>query len=202
MSKLLDYHQNITEFPPRKIPNIWKPKSVSELKEILIEANRNRIPVYPISTGHNWGLGSKLPVSDASIIELKHLNEIVEVNEELSYARIQPGVTQLQLAEYLLENHPSLLLNVTGSDAHSSILGNALERGSGKNGQRVNDIRELKVLLSDGQEVRTGFGHPSPFYLHDIHLHFLSGQYRFVFHHPHQKMPSRYTDPTLTFFLF
>lgn len=153
-----DYTLNVTEFPARKIDQIWKPDSISELREILKSANNERRAVYPISTGHNWGLGSKLPVVDSELIDLSRLNRIVEVNESLSYARIQPGVTQLQLSNYLKENHPNFLLNVTGSDAHSSILANAIERGSGKSGHRANDIRELKVMTASGKEFATGFG--------------------------------------------
>ncbi|WP_462253550.1 FAD-binding oxidoreductase [Ekhidna sp.] len=158
MDTTLDYSLNVTEFPSRKISNIWKPDSIADLKEILVFANKNGRPIYPISTGHNWGLGSKLPVVDSDIINLSGLDEIIEVNESLAYARIQPGVTQIQLANYLKSNHPDLILNVTGSDAHSSILANAVERGSGKNGQRANDIRELKIMSSNGKEFSTGFG--------------------------------------------
>ncbi|MEM7296817.1 MAG: FAD-dependent oxidoreductase [Bacteroidota bacterium] len=133
MYDTFDYSLNVTEFPARNIPKIWTPNSISDLKQILQKANRERQPIYPISTGHNWGLGSKLPVVDSELINLSRLNKIVEVNEELAYARIQPGVTQKQLSEYLAKNHTGLILNVTGSDAHSSILANAIERGSGKN---------------------------------------------------------------------
>ncbi|WP_436514650.1 FAD-binding oxidoreductase [Ekhidna sp. To15] len=158
MKDTLDYSLNVTEFPAPHIKNIWNPKSISELCEILVTATKTKTPVYPISTGHNWGLGSKLPVVDADIISLSGINDILEVNESLAYARIQPGVTQIQLANFLKENHPSLILNVTGSDAHSSILANAIERGSGKNGHRANDIRELKIMGATGDEFMTGFG--------------------------------------------
>lgn len=158
MEKPSDYTLNVTEFPAREIEKVWTPTSVPELKTILADANQSGRSVYPISTGHNWGLGSKLPVLDADIINLKNLNKIIEVNESLAYARIQPGVTQIQLAHYLADNHPDLILNVTGSDAHSSILANAIERGSGKNGHRANDIRELKIINGKGEEFATGFG--------------------------------------------
>lgn len=153
-----EYEMNITEFSTRQIKKVWKPKTTEELIQILRECNESSRPVYPISTGHNWGLGSKLPVVNADILDLASLDEIIEVNEELSYARVQPGVTQKMLAEYLKIHHPSLVLNVTGSDAHSSILANALERGSGKNGHRANDIRELEIMCANGDVFRTGLG--------------------------------------------
>lgn len=152
------YNLNITEFPAREIPKVWKPKSILELEVILSDANKEMRQLYPISTGHNWGLGSKLPVENSEVVDLSEMNEIIEVNKDLCYARIQPGVTQKQLSDYLALHFPNLMLNVTGSDAHSSILGNTLERGSGKNGHRASDLRELQVLLADGSSISTGFG--------------------------------------------
>lgn len=172
MKSVEEYLLNVTEFPARNIESISKPDSISALKETIKLANKNEKPVYAISTGHNWGLGSKLPVMDSDIIDLSRLNRIVEVNESLAYARIQPGVTQIQLANYLKEHCPELMLNVTGSDAHSSILANAIERGSGKNGQRANDIRELTIINSEGKEFTTGFGsfsdHSNSFYKYGL----------------------------------
>jgi 4-cresol dehydrogenase (hydroxylating) flavoprotein subunit len=152
------YNLNVTEFPARDIAKVHLPASISELKEIVLRANFETTPIYPISTGHNWGLGSKLPVVDSEVLDLRNINEILEVNRELCYARIQPGVTQKQLYEYLEKNAPELMLNVTGGDAGSSILGNVLERGSGKSGHRADDLRELKVMLANGEEIATGFG--------------------------------------------
>ena len=158
MENALEYELNITEFPARSISSVWEPASINELRNVLVDANNRRAAVYPISTGHNWGLGSKLPVTNAEIIDLRNLNQILEVNEELCYARIQPGVTQKQLSDHLSKYHPELILNVTGSDAHSSIIGNIIERGSGKNGHRASDVREFKVMLPSGEELSTGFG--------------------------------------------
>lgn len=153
-----DYLQNVTEFAPRKIKNAYQPDNLEDLKDIICSASENNEPIYTISTGHNWGLGSNLPVEDASIVDLSKLNQIVEVNRELRYARIQPGVTQLQLFQYLSDHAPELMLNVTGADSGSSIIGNMMDRGSGKNGHRADDLRELKMMLTDGNVISTGFG--------------------------------------------
>lgn len=158
------YQKNITEFAARQIQNVHLPKNQQEVIDLLKMANLKANPVHPISTGHNWGLGSKLPVTDADIIDMKNLNRIIEVNEELCYARIEPGVTQRQLCDYLSAHHLDLVLNITGSDSGSSILANCLERGSGKSGHRAEDIRELKVVTPSGSVVKTGFGH------HNEHL--------------------------------
>ena len=158
MTSPTSYQQNITEFPVRNIEKIHLPKNLEDLRAILLRAGESGRSVYPISTGHNWGLGSRMPVNDADIIDLKHLNRIIEVNRELRYARVEPGVTQQQLYDYLEIHAPELMLNVTGSDAGSSILGNIMDRGSGKSGHRAEDLRELTLMLADGQLIHTGFG--------------------------------------------
>jgi len=152
------YQENITEFPVRKINDVYKPNTIDDLKEVIKYAYENNVQLSPISTGHNWGLGSKLPVKDGAIVDLGGLDKIFEINVDLCYARIQPGVTQKQLYDHLEVHAPSLMLNVTGSDANSSIIGNIMERGSGKNGHRAEDLREINVLLVNGDEIKSGFG--------------------------------------------
>ena len=45
----------------RTIPAILRPGSRQEVEHVLRIANQWRIPVYPISSGRNWGYGSRVP---------------------------------------------------------------------------------------------------------------------------------------------
>src|SRR5260370_42151064 len=104
-------------------------------------ANEVRLPLYPISPGCNWGLGSKLPVRDgAALVDLSRMDAIHEVNETHGYAVIEPGVTQRMLHEHLKNGQSSYFLSVTGSGAETSILGNALDRGIAHQGPRAEQI--------------------------------------------------------------
>src|SRR5580765_3926835 len=47
-----------------RIPAIVRPGSRAEVQECLRIANRRHCPVYPISSGRNWGYGSRVPASD------------------------------------------------------------------------------------------------------------------------------------------
>src|SRR5207248_7487501 len=124
---LATYQSNNTEYRPRQILGVVSPASRDELVQTLEIANRHRTAVYPFSTGKNWGLGSKLPVVDGCILlDLGKMNRIIEVNEQLSYAVVEPGVTQKQLHDHLEARQIPLMLNVTGSGAHTSIMGNTL----------------------------------------------------------------------------
>ncbi len=144
----------------RDVIALLLPASTEEVSKIVTTANRYKIPLYPVSRGRNWGMGSRLPVRDGCIIvELSRMNRIIEVNEKFAYAVIEAGVTQKQLYDYIKEHNLPLVMDVTGSGAESSILGNALDRGVGYFTDRAEEISGLTVVLSDGSVVETGFGH-------------------------------------------
>ena len=72
-------------------------------------------------------------------------------------AVIEPGVTQIQLYEFLQAHCPELTFNVTGSGRDTSIIGNALDRGVGYMGPRKEDIFGLEIVTGTGEILRTGF---------------------------------------------
>ncbi|WP_300458582.1 FAD-binding oxidoreductase [Desulfobacula sp.] len=146
----------------RRIDAVLKPGNKEEICEILKIANQNHIALYPISTGNNWGYGSAIPVKDNNVIlDLGRLNRIIEVNTELAYAVIEPGVTQEQLYTYLKEKKTGLIMDPTGSGPSCSVLGNTLERGYGITpyGDHFNAACGMEIVLADGEILRTGFGH-------------------------------------------
>jgi 4-cresol dehydrogenase (hydroxylating) len=87
------------------------------------------------------------------------MNKIHEVNVAGQYAVIEPGVTQQQLYDYLQEHSIPLKLNVTGSAAETSIIGNSLERGIGYFSSRADSLSGMEVVLGNGEVIRTGFAH-------------------------------------------
>ena len=44
---------------------VLQPTDRPQLQEILRTANRFRVPIYPISSGKNWGYGSRVPPRSA-----------------------------------------------------------------------------------------------------------------------------------------
>lgn len=144
------------------IAAVLRPGSLEEVQQVVRTAAAHRIPLYPISTGNNWGYGSAQPVRDRNIIvDLGRMNRIIEVNPELAYAVLEPGVTQQQLYEHLERHRIPLWLNPTGAGPQCSILGNTLERGFGigPNGDHFQAQCGMEVVLASGEVLRTGFGH-------------------------------------------
>src|ERR1700719_1826799 len=71
---LAHYHLNCLSLT-RKIHAALQPRSEADVIQIVRIANRYRIPLYTVSTGHNWGYGSALPVrDDCVIVDLSRMN--------------------------------------------------------------------------------------------------------------------------------
>src|SRR5262245_48083943 len=115
---------DLAENLPRRVPSTAYAESTEDVCRIVRDAGARGMPLYPISRGLNWGLGSRNPVRDDCIVlDLSRMDAIRQLDLERGYAVIEPGVTQGDLSDRL-EGTP-YLLNVTTSCRDSSIVGNA-----------------------------------------------------------------------------
>ncbi len=138
------------------------PRSTDEVKAAVHIAREHGIVLYPISRGKNWGYGDACaPTENAAILDLSRMNKIIEVNTELAYAIIEPGVSQQQLYEYLQAHDTGLWLDATGAGLDASLVGNTLDRGFGhtRYGDHFLTACGMEVVLADGRVLNTGFGH-------------------------------------------
>lgn len=138
------------------------PGASSEVVALVQIAARHKIPIYPISTGKNWGYGDACAVTSGQIVmELSRMNRILAVDPTLAYAVIEPGVTQQQLSQHLRDNNFDLWMDCTGAGPDTSLMGNILERGFGHSpyGNRLQHIAGMQVVLASGEVLDTGFGH-------------------------------------------
>jgi 4-cresol dehydrogenase (hydroxylating) len=71
---------------------------------------------------------------------------------------VEPGVTQQQLYEFLVEQDADFWMDVTGSGGDSSIVGNTLEGGFGHTpvGNRRNLISGTEIVLGNGRVLNAG----------------------------------------------
>jgi 4-cresol dehydrogenase (hydroxylating) len=143
-----------------RVPAIVRPASREQLQDCLRIANRFRIPVYPVSSGKNWGYGSRVPTADNSVLlDLGRMNRILDFSEELAYVTVEPGVTQEQLFAFLRERGSKLWMDATGASPQTSLIGNAVERGFGHTpyGDHFANSCALEVTLPTGEIIETGF---------------------------------------------
>ncbi|MGC4090878.1 MAG: FAD-dependent oxidoreductase [Polyangiaceae bacterium] len=93
------------------------------------------------------------------MLDLRHLNRIVEVNEKHAYVVVEPGVSYLDLQRELARRQ-SRLIPAPPAAGWGSVVGNLLERGHGYTpaAEQFDNLCGLQVLLSDGTLFDTGFG--------------------------------------------
>jgi 4-cresol dehydrogenase (hydroxylating) len=142
------------------IPAILRPGSVEQVQDCLRIANAHSIAIYPISSGKNWGYGSRVPPADGcALLDLGRMNRILELNEQLGYVTVEPGVTQRQLHTLLQERRSRLWMDATGSSPDCSLIGNAMERGFGHTpyGDHFAHVCGLQAVLPSGEVIETGF---------------------------------------------
>lgn len=144
----------------RRIPAILRPATREQVQECLQVANHYRIPLYPISSGKNWGYGSRVPSADSCVLlDLSRMNRITDFSEDLAYVTVEPGVTQRQLFRFLQERKSNLWMDATGSSPDCSLIGNTMERGFGHTpyGDHFSYVCGLEVVLPTGELAQTGF---------------------------------------------
>jgi 4-cresol dehydrogenase (hydroxylating) len=135
------------------------PATVDQVSRIVRLCNEFRTPIWAFSRGHNWGYGTVLALQEgALIVILKRMDKIHEVNEELCYAVIEPGVSQGQLNAYLKNKGSKLWIDCTDSTPDGSLIGNALDKGVGYTpyGDHFGHLCGMEIVLANGDVVTTG----------------------------------------------
>ena len=138
------------------------PRATKDVQEIVGAANRHRVPLYPISTGHNIGIGSRAaPAAGMVVVDLgRHMNRILEIDETLGFAVLEPGVTFQALADELARRGGKFMLSATSGPPQGGIVGNALDKGGGYGPyfDHFGMSCGMEVVLGTGAVIRTGDG--------------------------------------------
>jgi 4-cresol dehydrogenase (hydroxylating) len=136
------------------------PASVEEVQAVVRAANRHKVPIWPLSTGRNLAYGGAAPLMRGTVmLDLKRMNRILEVDEDLAYAVVEPGVSFFDLYQYFQENDIKLWTSVPGP-GWGSIIGNGLEHGIGYGyyADHFDESCGLEIVLPSGELLRTGMG--------------------------------------------
>ena len=138
----------------RSIGACLRPACEAQVVHIVQIASHYKVPLYAISTGHNWGYGTSLPVAEnCVIVDLSRMNRILQMDPELGLITLEPGVTQRQLFEYLSTAKLDFFVPTTGAGPTASIVGNALERGFGMTPESDHfaAVASVRAVLPNGR---------------------------------------------------
>lgn len=146
---------------PGRVP--WpgvRPGNTEEVQAVVRLANETQTGLWTFSRGKNLGYGGPEPRDQKMVaLDLSRMNRIIEVDDRLGYAVIEPGVTFFDLFDYVQEHDLKVWLSVPAL-GWGSVMGNALDRGYGMSpmGDHAKQICGMEVVLPDGDLMRTGMG--------------------------------------------
>ena len=148
---------NVSRYRSRRVGGVVRPETVAQVRELVrLFGSVPGAGLHAVSTGRNWGLGSREPTADdVVVLDLGDLAQVREVDLTGGWAVVEPGVTQGRLSQQL--EGTDRMVNVTVSAAETSIVGNLVDRGVGLRHQRTRDVLGLEVVLPDGELARFGW---------------------------------------------
>lgn len=156
------YGENTMPGGNRRPAGVLYPKDTAQVQIIVGLANEFGVPLNPISTGNNIGMGSRSAVfADQVILDLgRNMNRILEVNERLSYAVVEPGVSYQMMHDELVRLGNRLMVDVTSGPPQGGVIGNALDKGAGYTPyfDHFGTSCGMEVVLGSGEILRTGDG--------------------------------------------
>jgi 4-cresol dehydrogenase (hydroxylating) len=136
------------------------PGSVEEVREVVRIAGRHRVPLWTNSMGKNNAYGGGAPrVRGSVVVSLRRMNRILEINEELAYAVVEPGVSFFDLCAELRRRGSALWASIPDL-GWGSVIGNTVDHGVGylPGGNHAESMCGMEVVLASGEVIRTGMG--------------------------------------------
>src|SRR5207248_2730494 len=80
---------------------------------IVPVANERKVPLWVSSQGRNNGYGGSSPrVRGSVVVNLRRMNRVLEIDEKLGYAVVEPGVRWFDLYEAIKAGGHRLMLSI------------------------------------------------------------------------------------------
>jgi 4-cresol dehydrogenase (hydroxylating) len=139
---------------------VVQPATTDEVQAIMRIVNRHGVPVWPHSQGRNLGHGGPSPRVRGSIqLGFQRMNRVLEINDELAYAVVEPGVTWQDLYDEVAARGLDLLTPCPDL-GWGSIIGNSMDNGHTYQHYGADYMMPtgFEVVLPDGELLRTGQG--------------------------------------------
>ena len=129
------------------------PADTEEVSQVIRAANAAQVDFVPRGYGTNLS-GGTISATQGLVICMSRFNRILEVHPESRYAKVQPGVTNLEVQQHLA-GFGCFYAPDPASQKVSTLGGNAGENSGGplclKYGVTSNHILGMEVVLADGE---------------------------------------------------
>ncbi|MFS0824010.1 glycolate oxidase subunit GlcD [Bacillus sp. 1P02SD] len=137
---------------------VISPRNKQEIASIVKVCNEYKIPIVPRGSGTNLCAGT-CPTEGGVVLLFKHLNKILEIDEENLTITVQPGVITQEVTN-AVEAKGLFYPPDPGSMKISTIGGNINENSGGLRGLKYGVTRDyvmgLEVVLANGEIIKTG----------------------------------------------
>ncbi|HLK44345.1 MAG TPA: FAD-dependent oxidoreductase, partial [Acidimicrobiales bacterium] len=134
------------------------PRSVEDVQAAVRVAGEHGVPLWTVGQGRNNAYGGSAPrVRGSIIVSLREMNRVLEVDDELAYALVEPGVRFFDLFDHLQAGGYRLWPSIPDL-GWGSVVGNTLDSGRGYTpyGDHPTTQCGMEVVLADGELLRTG----------------------------------------------
>ena len=139
---------------------IVMPTTTEEVQAVVRIANEHGIPLWAHSTGRNNGYGGPAPrVGGSVIVSLRTMNRVLEIDDDLAYAVVEPGARWFDIHDALQDGGHDLMVSIPDLGWGSAV-GNSLDNGVTylNPGRDFRMVCGMEVVLADGSLLRTGMG--------------------------------------------
>jgi L-gulono-1,4-lactone dehydrogenase len=126
---------------------IWYPKTVEEVRAIILEAAKYRLPVRVVGSGHSW---SDLVCTTGYLINTDSFNKILSIDKERCIVQVEAGIKLKDLFQQLAS--AGLALSNQGYISEQSIAGATATatHGSGHTGCLSDFVIAVQLIDSQG----------------------------------------------------
>ncbi|WHY76997.1 glycolate oxidase subunit GlcD [Neobacillus sp. WH10] len=137
---------------------VVSPRNTAEVSEILKICNKYKVPIVPRGSGTNLCAGT-CPTEGGVVLLFKHMNNIIEIDEENLTITVQPGAVTLDMIQ-AIEEKGLFYPPDPSSMKISTIGGNINENSGGLRGLKYGVTRDyvigLEAVLPNGDIIQTG----------------------------------------------
>jgi glycolate oxidase len=169
MERLLHNH-DLAPLPPmmelgfKMMPDaVVRPQTTKEVSDIVKLAVKEHIPIVPRG-GASWGFGGAMPCEGGIVLDMTTMNNIVRMDTDNLEVEVEAGATWQKVSEEAAK--AGMFIGYYPSSAPAATLAGWISTGgigigSYKYGTVKDNVRNMQIVLPEGQILDTGFNYVS-----------------------------------------